>query len=334
MGDLRQLLLLIESFDGEFMFLKDKPGELHEVWVEENYVEGKLDEAISILERRAEQLLLDGLYKDAEYIYSQIAVSPDLRDFCLGDGLNDLQKYSKAQNLVTVYEKMGSLSAAEIVQEQLLQRISKSSDEYPEEYEGILLRETEVLYRLYALFYGRIKEFNIHTDITCSQRTTIASLIVFTRAATLEVHELNLRMTAEDSVPTPDFALHIAAKRGASRMTSLLLEGPNFDIDGQHFYGRTPLHIAVVYDNAETMQVLIDAKADIEALDHCGNTALLIAADRGSAASFQILLDAGAGVSVCNLRGMTALHKATKRVTGEIVRLLLNKGMEVDAKNN
>ncbi|MCH8913625.1 MAG: ankyrin repeat domain-containing protein, partial [Planctomycetes bacterium] len=79
---------------------------------------------------------------------------------------------------------------------------------------------------------------------------------------------------------------------------------------------RTPLHAAANYGNRETINVLVQAGADLESHGHStGATPLILAASWGSAETTQALIDLGADLEGRDESGRTALmHVATTRI--------------------
>jgi ankyrin repeat protein len=59
----------------------------------------------------------------------------------------------------------------------------------------------------------------------------------------------------------------------------MLLSDPRLNIDIQDSRGYTALHLAVIYDDPVTVQILFDStRIDVNYLDSTGNSALLLAA--------------------------------------------------------
>ena len=83
---------------------------------------------------------------------------------------------------------------------------------------------------------------------------------------------------------------------------------------------------------AETVETLLGAGADLEARDREGGTALIIAAYYGHSAIVGSLLDKGAEVNARDEQGSTALMLAARNGHGEIVESLLGKGADVNAQ--
>ena len=141
-------------------------------------------------------------------------------------------------------------------------------------------------------------------------------------------------------------ALMLAAGKGHSHVVivRVLLEaGANVNIqsykrDETNLFVRgdrtTALHEAVRKECILTVQLLLDAKADVHAVRLGGDTALLLGASLGSHPTImQALLKAGANVHAVNSMGWTALMEAAFRKNYVVVRLLLDAGADSNARN-
>ena len=92
----------------------------------------------------------------------------------------------------------------------------------------------------------------------------------------------------------------------------------------------TPLLLAAMNDRTEAAKVLIKRGADLEKRDDYARTALILCArERGQAATARVLLDAGARIDAADKFGGTALGLAAWRGKREFVDLLLERGAAV-----
>lgn len=82
--------------------------------------------------------------------------------------------------------------------------------------------------------------------------------------------------------------LHIAAKKGFSNMVSLLCQH-GWNTEERDKDGRTPLHMAALYNQVEVVRELIGRKADIEAEDDLGYTPLLRAVSKDNLEAVEVL---------------------------------------------
>ena len=85
-----------------------------------------------------------------------------------------------------------------------------------------------------------------------------------------------------------------------------------YNLNIQDEYGYTPLIYAILKDNIEIVELLLNAGADIKIV--------------------KLLLNADADVDKQNINGDTALIFAVKNL--EIVKLLLDSGADIDKQNN
>lgn len=95
--------------------------------------------------------------------------------------------------------------------------------------------------------------------------------------------------------------------------------------------GRTALHLAARYSNADAVRQLLEMGADIHALDERGRTALHISRfdNESNYDTIRILLEYGADPFARDNRGQTPLDIAEKSVTyNRPAKNLLRKAME------
>ena len=116
---------------------------------------------------------------------------------------------------------------------------------------------------------------------------------------------------------------------------------PNMQVLGsRNAVGQTPLHWAVMQDDAAMVKHLIAAGADVNARVRSdetysaswGDTPLHLAARQGQLAIARLLIDAGADVNATNDRGVSPLDLSYGHVT--VARLLIDHGAKVDAMDD
>jgi ankyrin repeat protein len=94
---------------------------------------------------------------------------------------------------------------------------------------------------------------------------------------------------------------------------TLVTAGAQINRRGGHGDWRaTPLIVAVTCEKWKTVQVLLDANADVDPADHDTNTALMIAADVGNVEVMEKLLNRGAQTAVTNSANETPLLYAIR----------------------
>jgi ankyrin repeat protein len=109
----------------------------------------------------------------------------------------------------------------------------------------------------------------------------------------------------------------------------LIGAGVSVSSDGIERDGRpntnTPLMTAAFFGRIHTVQILLDAHADVNARRFGGETALMDAASAGQAGVVALLLRAGADPSIKDKQGRSALDFATETSQTKIVEMLKKK---------
>jgi len=96
--------------------------------------------------------------------------------------------------------------------------------------------------------------------------------------------------------------------------------------------GRTPLFIAAMSDpSADIARLLIAKGANPKIKDKYNNTMLNAAAAGNDAETVQLMIDAGVDVNAGPLTGLTPLMQAAGQSNTRVVKMLLAKGAKVDA---
>jgi ankyrin repeat protein len=99
------------------------------------------------------------------------------------------------------------------------------------------------------------------------------------------------------------------------------------DVNAKDKHGSTPLMYSAAFGSLESMQALLDAKADVNAKNAFDATALMWGA--GDLKKVRLLLDKGADVNARSKPGRSAMLIAcTQSGTSEIVKLFLQKGAD------
>jgi uncharacterized protein len=125
---------------------------------------------------------------------------------------------------------------------------------------------------------------------------------------------------------TPDDRLWVAAQAGSvAGMAAALADGASVDA----FAGTCswpPLLVCAMDGDADCVDLLLRAGANVHATDHQGNTALMAAATQEHTAVVGRLLRAGARVDAVDASGHTAVHDAVNRGSLGTVRWLITQG--------
>ena len=100
----------------------------------------------------------------------------------------------------------------------------------------------------------------------------------------------------------------------------------------QDYYGRTPLHFAVLDGHEEMAKELLDHGVDTSTTDFKGRTILYLAAHGYSLGVLRLLLERGADIAARDGEGMTPLHLAYQKGVTRMIDCLIEKGANTDAK--
>jgi len=278
-----------------------------------------LEEALTI---RAEQHAGQGQFRDAEYLYRKLYTNLDPNKY-QGPSLSQ----EDTTNLVTIYQKLGDLPSAEIIQEILVLRLSRRQKNAV----NALLREAKRLTDMHIGFRRRAEKldhrFAMAADITIASRIAILDIPALNTLA----YDSGL-LTELDSGTYS--ALHVAVLQGANELARmLLLRGA--DVEHKTHRGVTPLLVAAYHRKEDMAKRLLDYGANVKATDAIGSTALHMAAGRSSLNVTKLLLEYGADIQAIDKSGQTALHKAAEHDDGlEVVSLLINAKADVEASDD
>lgn len=137
--------------------------------------------------------------------------------------------------------------------------------------------------------------------------------------------------------------LHIAIVQNLepaiNALTQLVPDSSYLNI--RNFYGQTPLHLAVLEGQHETVRKLINAGADVNARDNRCNTALHHAVMNGSSRCAQTIVSAVsslkdmkllANLEQWNYEGETCFFIACKARNLLLMRLLASNGADINAR--
>jgi len=133
-------------------------------------------------------------------------------------------------------------------------------------------------------------------------------------------------------------ALHVAALMNDVPLVKFLLarcfpEDLNNFINEQDCNNNTPLHCAAIANASESMELLINAGADLFASGTYERKPLHSAAEFGAIKTITLLLENGADINALDEMGNTPLHLAARMDNAWAVHYLLNHGAQPAIKN-
>ena len=128
-------------------------------------------------------------------------------------------------------------------------------------------------------------------------------------------------------------ALHWAVYRDDAELLDMLIRA-GADVKAANSEGVTPLSMAALFGNAAMIDRLIKAGADAKQRGPNGETMVMLAARNGDPQAVTVLLEAGADVNASEpIRGTTALMWAVEQKHPEAVKVLLAAGADPTAKS-
>ncbi|KAM0805847.1 ankyrin repeat-containing domain protein [Usnea florida] len=133
--------------------------------------------------------------------------------------------------------------------------------------------------------------------------------------------------------------LHIAAARGNLEvLRCLVAHTGDIDIAGEQMNKDTPLGLAAEYDQADAIEILAAAEANVEARNYCDNTPLMVAALEGCSHAVRKLIQKGAEID-CHNSVESALFLLCGRTNRredrlEILQMMLQAGACADGTDN
>ncbi|KAI1092523.1 hypothetical protein F5B19DRAFT_454286 [Rostrohypoxylon terebratum] len=117
-----------------------------------------------------------------------------------------------------------------------------------------------------------------------------------------------------------------AAARAEEDIVKLLVNArADLDVVSQSDPSATPLIDAAAYMPLSSLQLMLDAGANINLADNDGDTPLIVAASRGDEAAVSFLLDKGADIMHSNNSGTNALQIAFENENDECLKVLIDR---------
>ena len=291
-------------------------------------ISASIDDCVMKITVQAQIYRTQGRYKDAEYLCRQLgAASAPLHPS--EDGL-----LKPELDMVLIYEKLGNLPAAEILQEHRL-LFSMSPEQRSED--AIISREAGNLFRLYKLFLARIENPNVAIF------TASASLTVFYRIAVLNCSMLNALLFQSElwTRCNPELCLQIAIRIQSTEMIRGLIS-IGVDINKCSGSWSPPLLTAVQYGNLKCLELLLENNANVIVKSANSKTALHLATSRDAKQrheTYEIichLIEAGVPVNAVDSTSRTALHSAVvldPEPDEKVLCCLIEAGVDIDAED-
>ena len=143
-------------------------------------------------------------------------------------------------------------------------------------------------------------------------------------------HGANVNLHEPDFGRTP---LIIAVQWGRVEASRLLLQH-NADVNGKENNGRTALHWALINEDDDAVQLLLEHGAEVHHREsEKGRTPLILAVQNGRVDIVRLLLQHNADIEAKDLAGQRALHWTNSNGNIKVVRALLERGADVHARD-
>ncbi|KAJ7373498.1 hypothetical protein OS493_011095 [Desmophyllum pertusum] len=125
-----------------------------------------------------------------------------------------------------------------------------------------------------------------------------------------------------------DGVLHLATRL---ELVRYFVEQHEADIQGRNYLGRTPLHVAALKGQSDTVSYLLNQGADINSREDIGVSAFVFAVDEGHAAAAKVLIERDCDLKLINRQGpscdVDVFEMAASRGLTDVLQLLLDRGL-------
>lgn len=185
-------------------------------------------------------------------------------------------------------------------------------------------------------FYGIWMKYLLHLVVFIGYSNAIAGsyedFFAAVRRDDGETITALIRQGFDANVPDPkgEHALFSATRENATKAIAALLQWNKIDVEPRNKVDESPLMLASLGGNLQTVKLLIARGADV---NKPGWTPLHYAATRGHLDVMRVLLDENAYIDAASPNGTTPLMMAAFYGTPSAVKLLLEAGADPMLKN-
>lgn len=137
-----------------------------------------------------------------------------------------------------------------------------------------------------------------------------------------------------------DTILHLAVAQGNQTLTQWLIQAMRQQtLDVYNNMRQTPLHLAVITQQAAVVKWLTDSGADVNLMDRNGQTSLHLACKNADVACVKAICEAVGGeksrikLDLRNFQGLAAVHIAALSGHREVIKLVLSLGANINAQD-
>lgn len=207
---------------------------------------------------------------------------------------------------------------------------------------GIVIDEHNQLFETLCNFHARSSIQSDHGSLACLQHNTTTTGQGTQTAATDNSPSSARQKMALEQDADGDTMLHLAVVGLSLAKARDLMDF--CELNAINNMMQTPLHVAVLANRPEMVQLLAEFGAQLNVHDRQGNTPLHLASQRGLARIVEIILDAVASqrkesvqqvLGTCNFDGYTSLHLAAINDRRDIIELLVVRyGADLNSKDS